>query len=242
MDVPEGLVELCEQRGVVRSLPKTQAFNRSDLQHPAFAEIAGEPPGGIDINQYRQIRRGYDASRDRGRAYNNSRVINVTKSKNQSRLAWLAGVLVIGFFTIGLATHDISGEVAQRVWRDIVDRPGGPLAFRFILQPAMATMAALRDGIRDAKTGRSPYFWALLSKPEKRGERLREGLYATSRIILLGLAMDTAYQFIVMNSFYPSEVAIVAILLAALPYVLLRGPITRVARWWLGDAPAGVVH
>ena len=168
--------------------------------------------------------------------------MNVTKSKFQARLAWLAAALVIGFFIIGLATHDISGEVARRVWRDIVDRPGGPLAFRFILQPVMATMAALRDGIRDAKMGRSPYFWALLSKPEKRAERVREGLYATSRIILLGLAMDTAYQLIVLNSFYSSEVAIVAILLAALPYVLLRGPIARIARWWLGDAPAGLVR
>ena len=39
------------------------------------------------------------------------------------------------------------------------------MAFRFILQPIMAAIAALRDGINDAKSRRSPYFRALLANP-----------------------------------------------------------------------------
>ena len=39
---------------------------------------------------------------------------------------------------------------------DIPDRPGGPMTFRFILQPAMAIIAALRDGVHDARVGRRP--------------------------------------------------------------------------------------
>ena len=37
------------------------------------------------------------------------------------------------------------------------------MTFRFILQPIMATIAALYDGIKDARTGRSPYLWTILS-------------------------------------------------------------------------------
>jgi hypothetical protein len=58
---------------------------------------------------------------------------------------------------------------------------------------------------------------------------------STGRVLLLGLVMDTVYQFIELKSFYPTEAVIVAILLAFLPYVLLRGPIDRIARWWVGS-------
>ena len=36
------------------------------------------------------------------------------------------------------------------------------MKFRFILQPSMAAIAAIRDGLKDARTGRSPYFWAIV--------------------------------------------------------------------------------
>jgi len=61
---------------------------------------------------------------------------------------------------------------------------------------------------------------------------LREALISTARIILLGLAMDAAYQRFVLHAFYPGEMAFVALLLAFVPYLLLRGPIGRLARWW----------
>ncbi|GJK94539.1 hypothetical protein TUM17568_57450 [Klebsiella oxytoca] len=38
------------------------------------------------------------------------------------------------------------------------------------------------------------------------------------------------------GTFYPGEAALIAVLLAFVPYLLLRGPFARVARWRLGDA------
>ena len=102
----------------------------------------------------------------------------------------------------------------------------------------MAAIAAMRDGIKDARTGRSPYLWTVLTDPRKRGARLREGLISTARIILLGLGVDAIYQFVVLKTFYPGEAVIVAIVLAFVPYLLLRGPIARIARSWPGGAPA----
>jgi hypothetical protein len=111
------------------------------------------------------------------------------------------------------------------------------MTFRFLLQPAMAMIAALNDGIKDARLGRSPYLWTILSDRQVSASRLREGVIATARIILLGLGMDAVYQATVLKTFYPGEMVIVALLLAFIPYVLLRGIVERVARAWLAHKP-----
>lgn len=106
------------------------------------------------------------------------------------------------------------------------------MTFRFILQPTMATIAALHDGLEDARTGRAPYFWTVLSNSAERVGRLREGIFAVARIMLLGFAMDAIYQWRVLGTFYPGEAVIITLILAVLPYFILRGPIARIARWW----------
>ncbi len=45
--------------------------------------------------------------------------------------------------------------------------PGGPMSFRFVLQPVMAAIAALHDGITDARAHRSPYLWSMIHEPAK---------------------------------------------------------------------------
>src|SRR5207244_8507535 len=77
---------------------------------------------------------------------------------------------------------------------------------------------------------RSPYFMTLLRNPQERVGLLREGLNATARIILLGLAMDVIYQLFVLKTFYPNEALVVALLLAFVPYLIIRGLVFRVAR------------
>ena len=162
-----------------------------------------------------------------------------TASKTQILLARLAGLLVVAFIIAGGVWYGVTPRVFGRLWQDILDRPGGPMTFRFILQPTMAAIAALHDGVKDARAGRSVFFWTVLSDPAKRGGRLREGLISTARIILLGLVMDTIYQVIVLKAFYPAEAAIIAVMLAVVPYVFLRGPFARFARWRLGETPTG---
>ena len=61
----------------------------------------------------------------------------------------------------------------------------------------------------------------------------REGLISTSRIVLLGLVMDMIYQYEVLRTFYPGEAVLMVLLLALIPYFVLRGPIARVARKWV---------
>jgi hypothetical protein len=146
-------------------------------------------------------------------------------------------VLAILLIAAGMLWHGVTWETLPRAWRNMVGRESGPLSFRFILQPAMAAIVAIRDGLRDARTGRSPYlwtvvrFWTVAHTRGERIERLREGLIATSRIILLGIVMDAIYQFLEFPTFYPVGALLIALLLAFVPYLLIRGPVTRIARW-----------
>jgi hypothetical protein len=122
------------------------------------------------------------------------------RDTDQQQLGLLAK-LVIAFGTAlivaGMLWHGVAIETFKRIWHSLVERPSGPVAFRFILQPAMAAIA---DGLKDVQTGRSPYFLRLLRKPHERVAKLGEGLNATVRIILFGLAMDTVYQVTELKS------------------------------------------
>ena len=163
-------------------------------------------------------------------------------SKNAILQARIAVALVLGLGILGVAWYGITAESLGRLWSDILDRPDGPMTFRFILQPAMAIIAALRDGVHDARLGRRPYLWALLHgvrDPQGRSGRLWEGIIATARIIILGVFMDTIYQWVVFKTFYPVQAAVIAILLAFVPYLLLRGPLERVARHWVARPASG---
>jgi hypothetical protein len=135
-------------------------------------------------------------------------------------------VVAIVLFATGILWHGVSLKVVEQFWHDLVERPDGPMRFRFVLQPLMAAIVAIRDGREDARSGRSPYWATVLGNPRERAGRLREGLNATARIIALGLVMDVIYQAIVFRTFYPDQALVVALVLAFVPYVIIRG-VTR---------------
>lgn len=89
--------------------------------------------------------------------------------------ARIAVALIVAGIVAGSLWYGFSSDVKQRIWQDLTDRPGGPMTFRFILQPVMAALVA---------------------------------------------------------TLYPGEAVIVALLLAFVPYLLLRGPFARFAKWW----------
>jgi hypothetical protein len=139
--------------------------------------------------------------------------------------------LALAMIAAGIITRGVGLAEFQRIWDNLLARPGGSLGFRFLLQPTMSIIFAVRDGIKDARKDRSPYLWTVLSDHNERRTRLREGVVATGKIILLGILIDGLYQAIEFNTFFPVEALKVALLLAFIPYLLIRGPVTRIARW-----------
>ena len=112
------------------------------------------------------------------------------------------------------------------------------MVFRFFLQPTMATIAAVMGGMKDARLGRTPFMQTVLTNPAERAGRLNEAMVDTSRIMLLGLVMDGIYQYIEFDTFHPAEAVIITLLLALLPYLVLRGLVARGARRWVGPGTA----
>jgi len=121
-------------------------------------------------------------------------------------------------------------EMLARMWDGLVARVGGPMTFRVILQPTMATLLAVRAGLKDAREGRPPYLWTILTDPSQRAGLIREGWKACARVFFLAIIIDVIYQWIVQRWVYPGELIVVAIVLALVPYLLIRGPVNRVAR------------
>jgi hypothetical protein len=121
-------------------------------------------------------------------------------------------------------------EILTRFWDQLIAQPSGPLAFRLILQPLMATILAVLDGMKDARVGRPPFFRTIVNDPSQRGAYLREGLKRVSRVIIFAFVMDAIYQVIVFRRFYLGEALVTVFVLAVLPYLLIRGPVDRIAR------------
>jgi len=120
-------------------------------------------------------------------------------------------------------------DVLARIWENLGGRIGGPLSFRLILQPAMAAFFAIRAGMKDARIGRPAYFWTILTNPDDRRALLHEGWKDVMKVFILALVLDVVYQVIVFGWLYPLEMLIVAVLLACVPYLLIRGPVNRIA-------------
>jgi hypothetical protein len=104
------------------------------------------------------------------------------------------------------------------------------MTFRLMLQPLMAGLIALRAGRKDAREGRLPYFWSLLYDSGARLALLHEGWKDIVRVFILAIIMDLIYQLIVLRWCYPMEAMVVAISVAVIPYLVVRGLINRLLR------------
>lgn len=151
----------------------------------------------------------------------------------ESRLpAKLVIVAAIILLVVGLIWHGVN---LPRFWHDLVDRSTGPMKFRLIMQPLMAAIFAIRDGLNYARTDRSPYFTIrVLRNPQEHVGRLLEGLNvglnATARILVLAFVLDAIYQLLVLRTLYPFEALVVALLLAYVPYLIIRFLVVRLWR------------
>ena len=114
--------------------------------------------------------------------------------------------------------------------RTLFGRMDGPLHLRLILQPTLAAIFAIRDGWKDGREGRPPFFWALFTSTGLRGDLLRDGWRSASKVFILACVLDTIYQIMVRRWVNPGEIISVAFILAFIPYLLIRGPVNRITR------------
>lgn len=127
----------------------------------------------------------------------------------------------------------------------LLSRVSGPLNFRLIVMPLVVTLLAIRAHLRDVREGRPTVLGAFFRDPSKRRRLLRSGLKDIGKVFIVACVLDTTYQILVLRSFYPGEVLVVAVVCAIVPYVLIRGLVLRSARllyrkWARPAAPSAV--
>jgi hypothetical protein len=122
-------------------------------------------------------------------------------------------------------------EIVSRFVTDLIGRLTGPLTLRLFLQPSVAAYFAVRDGLRDAREGRPPHFWRMVTGPaDARKRRARETWSAVFKVFIMAVILDCVYQVLVFRWVYPVEAMFTAVILAILPYAILRGVVNRVVR------------
>ena len=122
----------------------------------------------------------------------------------------------------------IQQAVSQAV-EQLLGRASGPLHLRLVLQPIVAAFLAFKAGRRDAAAGEPAFLWGLFSRPEERSRMLGTAWKDVGKIFVIALVLDTVYQLIAFRTVHLVQALIVGIVLAILPYSLLRGPFKRLA-------------
>jgi hypothetical protein len=118
----------------------------------------------------------------------------------------------------------------SQLWQELIARPSGPLALRFYLQPLMATVFAVRDGVKDARAGKPAYFWALFTDSQNRADLLRHGWKSIGKIVVMAILIDVIYQLLELHRVRLTQAVLVATVLAIVPYLTFRGPINRIVQ------------
>jgi hypothetical protein len=121
-------------------------------------------------------------------------------------------------------------QMWMRVGNQLLARVSGPMKFRLVLQPCMACFYAVRSGWADGKAGRPPYFWGLFWDRGQRAAMLENGWRSVGKVFILALVLDVIYQIIELRFVYVGEAIIVAFVLAIVPYLIVRGLVTRLVR------------
>ena len=126
------------------------------------------------------------------------------------------------------------GFIARGV-EGLIGRLDGPLHFRLVVMPTVVTFLAWRAHRRDVREGRPTRLGAFFTDPAARTRLVRSALKDIGRVFVVAVVMDSAYQLWVFRWVYPVQLLIVAVACAIVPYVLVRGPVMRLARrFWRG--------
>ncbi len=106
-------------------------------------------------------------------------------------------------------------EIFGRVFEDLVARTTGPMWFRLILQPLVATIFGIRAGLANARRSKGP-------DSGHRRAMFQQALHDVGKMLAVGVGLDVVFQLIALRTVYPLEAVLVGFLLVALPYQIVR--------------------
>ena len=121
-------------------------------------------------------------------------------------------------------------EFFERALNDLINRASGAMKLRLILQPLIAIYFAIRAGKRDAKQNRPPFLLEYYTHFKKRRELFKSAWKDIGKVFIVAFILDCIYQKIALTDFYPGEALVAALILAVIPYGLMRAFTTRFSK------------
>ena len=119
----------------------------------------------------------------------------------------------------------------DQFFRDIVARLSGPGRLRFILQPIVAIILGVRNGIKDAGAGLPAFLGALVFHGEHWRELLRSTITSAGNLVGVAILLDLISQFLIFHEIRPGAALVVGPVLIGVPYALSRSFSNRIWRW-----------
>jgi hypothetical protein len=113
---------------------------------------------------------------------------------------------------------------------DLFSRFVGPGRFRFLIQPAVATLLGMIGGKKDAAAGRPPYLWSIVSREADWKEAIQTGFDTISNMLLLGILADIVFQYTLFGIVHIVPALLLGPILITAPYLLARGTSNRIFR------------
>lgn len=104
----------------------------------------------------------------------------------------------------------------------------GPMHFRLILQPMMAVILGVRDGIQDTRAGATPLVWSIVFGMGDREVILKSVLRRLLGPIAIASIADGVVQYLMFGHVRVLFAVIVGTLLMAMPYTIARGLTNRI--------------
>ena len=97
--------------------------------------------------------------------------------------------------------------------------------------PAPPVPSSLRcAGLTDARERQPLFSWTVFTNPGRHHELLRQARNDVGTVFIVALVLDSIYQVIAHSGIYALELLLTSTILALVPYVIVRGLVTRLAR------------
>ena len=104
----------------------------------------------------------------------------------------------------------------------IIELVTGPGNLRFVLQPLIAILLAIRDGRNDAKSGTPAFLAEMVSGSGPRGATLKVSMKATLMPFSVAVILDSILQIIIFDVWRLQWALVVGLFLVGIPYVVVR--------------------
>ena len=104
----------------------------------------------------------------------------------------------------------------------LVELLTGPGNLRFVVQPLIAILLAIRDGRNDAKAGTPAYLSELVSGSGPRGATLKGGIKAILMPFSVAVILDSILQIVIFDVWRLQWALVSGLCLVGIPYVLVR--------------------